>query len=133
MLQESLHGTPLFFQIFALMIYAMLAIWYAVVLVSPGSVSEYLPHQMPVTPTYIIEVVPFTLIWVLVLYFTLKMKKMALLASIAYCIFWLVILPIGFATGLLAPDFSDFVFIPTVVLLVIFSAMTYRSFPKKMT
>ncbi len=120
-----------FFQVFALMIYVLLPIWYTVVLVSSGSVSEYLPHETPANGTTIVEVVPFSVIWALILYFTLKRKKGALLGSIMYCVFWLIILPVSFVTGvLLAPDFSDFVFFPTIILLAIFSAIAYRSFPK---
>ncbi len=119
-----------FFQVFALMIYVLLPVWYAVVMISPGSVSEYLPHENPATLATISEAGAFSAIWALLLYFTLKKRKIALLGSVVYCVFWLIILPIAFATGVLLPDFSDFVFLPTAILLAIFSAMAYRSFPK---
>ncbi len=128
---SSWHAAVVF-QVFTLMIYVVLPIWYSVVLVSPGSVSEYLPHQTPVNGTTIAEVVPFSVIWALLVYFTLKSSKVALLGSIAYGIFWLIILPVAFVTGgLLAPDFSDFAYFPIIILLVIFSAMAYRAFPNK--
>jgi peptidoglycan/LPS O-acetylase OafA/YrhL len=121
-----------FFQVFALIIWVMLPIWYAVVLISPGSVSEHLPPEPgTVTVATFSEILPFTVIWALVLYFTLKRKQIALLASIAYSVSWLILLPVYFVTGGTSPDFSDFVFFPTVILLVVFSAMAYKSFPRK--
>lgn len=123
----------LFFQIFSLMIFLALGVWYIVVASAPGYISEYLPAESPANATTILGDFIVAIIWLAIVYFTWRQKKPAFLASIAYTLFFLVFVSIDFlyAKSLVsAPDFSDFIWYPASVLVIIFSVMTYRSLPR---
>ena len=121
----------LFFQIFDVMIAFALAVWYSVVATAPNLISEYLPAAEPADVTTILGSLVVAAVWVPVIYFVWKKRKVALIASTVYSLSLLVLVLFALLSkSASAPDFSDFLFFPVNVLVTIFSAMTYKSLPK---
>ncbi|MDG7042576.1 MAG: hypothetical protein JRM98_00420 [Nitrososphaerota archaeon] len=126
-----LHAT-LSLQFFVSLIQFMLAVWYAVVLFSPASISEYMPSEQTPSPFLIARFIVVGAVWLPIIYFTWKQRKAGLMASLAYSVALLIVVPLVVLTGSSGhPDFSDFVFFPTLVLLVISSVMGIRSLSTK--
>lgn len=120
----------LFFQIFDFMIIFALAVWYSLVATAPSLISEYLPAAEPADVTTILGSLVSAVLWVPVIYFVWKQKKVALIASIVYSLSLLVLVLLIFLSKSSAPDFSDLLIIPVNVLIISFSAMAYRTFSK---
>lgn len=121
-----LHAT-LSLQFFASLIQFMLVPWYAVVLYSPASISEYMPSEQTPSPFLIARFIVASAVWLPIMYFTWKQRKAGLVASLAYSVALLIGVPLIILTGSSGhPDFSDFVLFPTLVLLVISSVMGIR-------
>jgi hypothetical protein len=116
---------PLFLQILLLVGQVILSVWYFVVMVSPGSVSEYLPPEIAATPTNILAVLPVSVFWIVLIYATLKWQR-GLLVSLAVAVSFVILIPLIYLTKYLVPDFDDFLSFATLVLLSIFSARGYR-------
>ncbi len=116
------------------MIYFALSVWYIFVATAPNLISEYLPPEAPADVTTILGSFIIALLWVPIIYFTWKQKKVALITSIVYSLFLFVTVLIGFLfKSLSAPAFSDFLFFPDSVLIIAFSAMAYRSLSKRVS
>ena len=123
----------MFFLTFQLMIFSALGVWYIIVASAPAYISEYLPPESAATATVILSNFIVAVGYLVIIYFVWKQKKLALLASIGWNLLWLIFISITFvyAKSLLsAPDYSDFIWYPTNVLLIIFSVMAYRSLRK---
>ncbi len=117
-----------FSQIFMVLFYLMLGGWYYVVSASPRSISEYLPPETPADSTTIVSSLVFALVWLALLYFTWKGKRVGLLAGTVWGVINLVLVIVGFISGALtAPNFSDFLFFPVVIAGTIVSAMARKS------
>ena len=124
----------LFSQIFSLMIFLALGVWYIVVASAPGYISEYLPAESSADATTILGDFVIVMIWIVLVFFTWKQRKPAFLASVAASLFLLVLVSISFLYAksmLSAPDFSDFIWYPDSVMIIIFGVMAYRSFSRK--
>lgn len=119
----SWHAT-IFFQFFVALIQVLLAVWYTIVMISPASVSEYLPHEQAPTILMISRFVVAAAIWLPIMYFTWKRNRMGLLASIIYSTALLIIVPVLISSGNGHPDFSDLILFPVDILLVIFGLLT---------
>ena len=121
----------IFFQFFVALIQILLAVWYAIVMFSPTSISEYLPHEQTPTVFMIARFVIAAAIWLPIMYFTWKRNRMALLASIIYSAALLIIVPVLILSASGHPDFSDLVLFPVDTLLVIFSVLAWRTFSRQ--
>ena len=118
----------LFFQIFDFMIALALAVWYGLVATAPNLISEYLPAAEPADLTTILGSLVVAVLWVPVIYFMWKQKKVGLVASIAYSLSLLILVLLALLSkSASAPDFSDLLFFPVNVLIILFSLMAYRS------
>ncbi|MDG6907794.1 MAG: hypothetical protein JRN20_18635 [Nitrososphaerota archaeon] len=120
-----------FFQFFVALTQFLLAPWYAFVMFSPGSISEYMPNEQAPSSLLILRFVIAAAVWIPIMYFTWKQKKAGLVATLIYSVALLIFLPFIISSGSGHPDFSDFLLFPIDVLLVISSVMSIRSFPKR--
>lgn len=112
------------------MIFGALGVWYIIVASAPGYISEYLPPESPANATNILGDFIVAIIWLAIMYFTWKQKRPAFLASIAYTLFPSVSVSVDFLytkSFVSAPAYSDFIWYPDSVLVIIFSIMAYRS------
>jgi hypothetical protein len=122
------------FQVFMVLFYVMLAIWYYIVGAFPKSISEYMPGESPANLSTISLYIVFCLVWLAVLYMTWRGERIALLAGAVWGLFGVVGAILGFTTGLFrAPDFSDFLFFPISVIGIIMCAKAWRSLRLKTT
>jgi peptidoglycan/LPS O-acetylase OafA/YrhL len=108
--------------------FATLGLWYYVVSVSPGSVSEYLPREEPADITTIGPAFLFAVIWLAPFYLTWKRRRVGLLGGAVFGLVNLVAVLVAFITKFLpAPDFSDFLYFPMLVFGIVASAMAWRA------
>jgi hypothetical protein len=124
-----LHAT-FFFQFFVALIQFLLAPWYLVVMFSPGSISEYLPHEQTPSLLLVLRFVIAAAVWVPIMYFTWKRSRSGLIASAFYSVALLILVPTIILTAGGRPDFSDFAILPVDVLLAIFSVKSWTSSSK---
>ena len=125
----SWHVT-LFSLIFLLISQFTYAAWYTAVMLTPGSLAEYLPHEVAATIPNIIGSASVSVVWILLIYFTLKNKRGALLASFGVAVLILALYPIDLAEKWFLPGFGDFLTVGVTILLLVASWMAYRSYPK---
>ncbi|MDG6988639.1 MAG: hypothetical protein JRN21_04860 [Nitrososphaerota archaeon] len=120
------HATVLF-QSFVAFVQFVLAPWYAFVMLSPGSISEYIPSEQPPSGFLVLRFVVAAAVWLPIIYFTWKRKRAGAAASAVYSAALLIIIPAAILSGSGRPDFSDFVLFPIDALLVVFSVATLRA------
>ncbi len=64
------------------MIYLALSVWYMFVATAPNLISEYRPPELPADLGTVLGSLIIALLWVPLIYFVWKQKKVALIASI---------------------------------------------------
>jgi hypothetical protein len=129
------HGA-VFFQIFGLLVLIVSAAWYFLIVYAPGSLSQYLPAEFAVNLTTDLVWPPIVAAWGVILYFTFKGKKAALIASLIYSLLLVVGVLATYASptlngGIIArPSLDDLVTIPIAVILIVLDALAYRSYSR---
>ncbi|MDG6974434.1 MAG: hypothetical protein JRM95_06345 [Nitrososphaerota archaeon] len=109
----------------------LLAPWYAFVMFSPGSISEYMPNEQTPSGFLVLRFVAAAVVWLPIIYFTWKRNRAGAAASAIYSAALLIIIPLAILSGSGRPDFGDFVIFPTDIFLVVFSVATLRVLSKE--